>query len=179
MKDRSFCLQQFRSNGSEPKIRIIGNIARHSNILLLGYALIGPLADVIIPAPADVPMRKNALWEETCFEFFICADGSDNYWEFNLSPAGHWNIYRFTSYRAGMQQEQAFQSLPFSVRVLDGALRHSRDHAREKILPAGQALKVSVSAIINTVNDGLTYWALAHPGPQPDFHRKESFILEL
>ena len=49
----------------------------------------------------------------------------------------------------------------------------------EKIIPAGQALKVAVSAVVNTVNDGLIYWALVHPGLQPDFHRKESFIFEL
>jgi hypothetical protein len=26
---------------------------------------------------------------------------------------------------------------------------------------------------------GTTYWALTHRGPEPDFHRRNSFILEL
>lgn len=179
MKGRSYSLQQFPSDSLEPKIRITGDIVRHSHTLLISYALIGPLEDIIIPAPAHVPSRKNGLWEETCFEFFIGAEGSDNYWEFNLSPAGHWNVYRFTSYRLGMQEEPAFTSLPFSVRVHPGTLCLSLELVLERIFPVAQALKIAVSAVINTVNDGLTYWALAHPGLRPDFHRRESFIFEL
>ena len=65
--------------------------------------------------PADMPARRDRLWEETCFEFFLAVKNSPRYWEFNLSPAGHWNVYRFADYRQGMQEEPAFASLPFSV----------------------------------------------------------------
>ncbi len=179
MKGRSFSLKQFASEGPESKIRITGKIVRQSNTLSLSYALTGPLADIIISARADVPSRKYGLWEETCFEFFVCAEGSDNYREFNLSPAGHWNVYRFTSYRLGMQEEPAFLSLPFSVRAGAGSLCLSLELDLEKIFTAGQALKVAVSAVIDTMNDGLSYWALVHPGLRPDFHRRESFIIEV
>ena len=78
-----------------------------------------------------------------------------------------------------MQQETAFPSLPFNVWRNAGTLCLSIELDLEKIFPAGQALKVAVSAVVNTVNDGLTFWALVHPGLRPDFHRKESFIFEL
>lgn len=179
MKGRGYSLKQFPSGGLEPKIRITGKIVRHSNTLSLGYTLSGPLADIIIPPPADVPSRKYGLWEETCFELFVCAEGSDSYREFNLSPAGHWNVYRFTSYRLGMQEEPAFLSLPFSVQVNAGSLCLSLELDLEKIFPAGQALKVAVSAVIKSIDGKIIYWALAHPGPRPDFHRGESFLIEV
>ncbi len=179
MKSLSYSLKQFRPAGLEHKIKITGNIERRSGILSLKYALSGPLQNIVIPPQSDLPSRKYGLWEETCFEFFLCTETSDNYWEFNMSPAGHWNVYRFTSYRTGMREEPAFQSLPFSVMVRDGALCLSLEIDMNKILPAAHSLKAAVSAVINTLNDGLSYWALAHPGIRPDFHLRESFILEL
>ena len=179
MKGRSYSLKQFPSGGLEPKIRITGKIVRHANTLSLSYMLPGPLADIIIPTPADVPSRKYGLWEETCFEFFICAEGSDDYWEFNLSPAGHWNVYRFTSYRLGMREELAFLSLPFSVGVNTGSLHLSLELGLEKIFPAGHVLKIAIGAVIKSIYGKITYWALDHPGSQPDFHRGESFIIEV
>ncbi len=179
MKGLSFSLKQFPPACLERKIKITGSIARRSDILSLTYVLAGPLSDIIIPPKADLPSRKYGLWEETCFEFFLCPEGSDIYWEFNLSTAGHWNVYRFTSYRAGMQDEPAFRSLPFSVMVGDDTLCLSLELDLNGILPASQALKAAVSAVINTSDEGLSYWALAHAGLKPDFHLKEGFMLEL
>jgi hypothetical protein len=179
MNDRGFSLKPFPSAGLFPHLEITGNIGRRFNMLSLSYTLHGPLAELVIPAPADTRVRKNALWEETCFEFFLGMKNSDHYWEFNLSPAGHWNVYRFTSYRQGMQEEPAFTSLLFSVRVRPDALGLSLEIDLDKIIPAGQALEVAVSAVIKTADGKITYWALAHPGPQPDFHRRDGFILEL
>src|SRR4028119_1867556 len=98
-----------------PDLKVIGNIARSTNILTLGYELLAPPAEVVIPPLADKPLRKNELWQETCFEFFLGIKNFERYWEFNLSPAGHWNIYHFDGYRQGMQEEIAFTSLPFSI----------------------------------------------------------------
>jgi hypothetical protein len=133
----------------------------------------------VIPAPADTRVRKNALWEETCFEFFLGMKNADHYWEFNLSPAGHWNVYRFKTYRQRMQEEQAFTSLPFSVRIRPDALRLSLKLDLDKIVPADQALKIGISTVIKTINSEITYWALTDPGPRADFHRRDSFIIEL
>jgi hypothetical protein len=179
MNGEGFFLKPFPSAGLLPHITITGNIGRRSNILSLTCALLGPLAELVVPAPSDMRIRKNALWEETCFEFFLGERNSDHYWEFNLSPAGHWNVYRFTSYRQGMQEEPAFTSLLFSVRVRPDALGLSLELDLDKIIPAEQALEVAVSAVIKTVAGKITYWALAHPGPQPDFHRRDGFIVEL
>jgi hypothetical protein len=180
MNDQSFSLQPFPPASPLPDLKITGNIARCSNTLAIRYALLGPLAELVIPAPADMPAHKNTLWEETCFEFFLGIKNSDRYWEFNLSPAGHWNVYRFKAYRQEMQEEPAFTSLRFSVQNHSSdALRLALELNLDTIVPAEQPLEVGISAVIKPVNGKVTYWALTHPGPQADFHRRDSFIIEL
>ena len=179
MNGRRFSLKPFLTADLPPDVKITGNISRNSNTLTINYILIGPLANLVLPAPAENPLRRNGLWEETCFEFFIAAKNSDQYWEFNLSPSGHWNVYRFTSYRQGMQEEQSLASLPFSVQSQPDVLRLLAEIDLEKFIPADQVLNVAISAVIKSIDGRITYWALTHQGPQADFHRRDSFITEL
>ncbi|HSL92195.1 MAG TPA: hypothetical protein VK863_06065, partial [Candidatus Limnocylindrales bacterium] len=107
------------------------------------------------------------------------ASGSEGYWEFNLSPAGHWNVYRFTSYREGMRDEPAFVSLPFELRKGRESLTISLDLDIGKVLPADKGIEAGVSAVIKTIKGTKSHWALAHHGPRPDFHRRDGFRLSL
>ena len=179
MKSQSFFLKPFQSAGLLPHMAISGNIRRSSNKLSLSYTLSGPLAEIMVPEPADVHLRKKGLWEDTCFEFFLAPVTSECYWEFNLSPAGHWNVYHFTSCRQGMREEPAYEKLPFSVMLSSDFLQLSLMVELGRIVPADQALKVGISAVIKTINAGITFWALTHPGPQPDFHQREAFLIDL
>ena len=179
MKSRSFSLKPFQSAGLLPHLEITGYVGRSSNKLSISYALSGPLAELMIPALADIRLRKNRLWEETCFEFFLAPVNSDHYWEFNLSTSGHWNVYSFTSCRDGMHEETAFTALPFSVQLHRGSLLLSLEVELDKIVPPDQALKINISAVIKTIKGRVTFWALTHPGPQPDFHRRDGFIIDL
>ena len=36
-----------------------------------------------------------------------------------------------------------------------------------------------IAAVIKLAGGELTYWALTHPGPAADFHRRDSFVVEL
>jgi hypothetical protein len=179
MNLRSFSLTPFRGEGNAPDLKITGSIGRRADLLSLNCALLGNLSELALPAPEASPGRKDRLWEETCLEFFLAVKDSERYWEFNLSPAGHWNVYRFTSYREGMREEPAFASLPFGVRKGPESLALSLELAIGKILPAGHALEIAVGAVIKTVNGETSHWALAHPGPRPDFHRREGFRLDI
>ena len=49
----------------------------------------------------------------------------------------------------------------------------------DKLVPSDQDLKIGISAVIKTINNGVTFWALTHPGPQADFHLRDSFIVDL
>jgi hypothetical protein len=119
------------------------------------------------------------LWEATCFEFFLAVPGTAGYWEFNLSPAGDWNAFRLTGYRRGIAEEPAFTGLALDVRRRPRELTLDVELDLGNIVPADQALEVGLAAVIKLPNGTLTYWALAHPGREPDFHRRDSFLVRV
>ena len=179
MNGQDFSLQPFSPINPALNFKVTGHIARHAHQLAVRYDLQGPLTELVIPAPADLPSRRHGLWEETCFEFFLGVKDSPRYWEFNLSPAGPWNVYRFDGYRQGMVEETAFTSLPWRVRRRPDSLRLALELDVGRIVAADQPLSVGIAAVIKLAGGGLTYWALIHPGPQADFHRRDSFLVEL
>ena len=153
-------------------------IVRRSNVLALNYVLAGDLSGVAIPAPAAIPSRKDGLWEDTCFEFFVAPRDAASYWEFNLAPSGDWNAYHFDDYRQGQRPEPSFAKLPFRVRrrplfALDVEI------SLDRLLSAHQPIQLAASAVVKRDDGTLTYWALAHRGREADFHLRASFIVEL
>lgn len=174
-----FSLVSFTSSPAFPSARVEGIIARSGPSLQLTYRLFSNPQSLRIPAPAAIPERRPKLWEETCFELFLAAKGAPGYWEFNLSPAGHWNVYRFAGYRQAMAEEPAFAALPFTVTAETGGLSLGLEIDLNKILPAASMLEAGASAVLRSADGTASYWALAHPGPAPDFHRREGFLLSL
>jgi hypothetical protein len=179
MTDQPFTLWSFPSDRSLPDVSITGQIARSCQILRLSYELQGALAEVVIPVAAGPPSRKDELWTTTCFEFFLGLPESQRYWEFNLSPAGHWNVYRFDGYRQGMEAEPAFTALPFSVQAEPTRVHLDIEVNLDKIVPAAPPLKVAIAAVVQPTQGEVSYWALTHPGSQADFHKRRGFILRI
>ena len=102
-----------------------------------------------------------------------------SYWEVNLAPDGDWNCYHFAGYRREMQQEAA----------MDGVVSHAEYGLREFSLscsmPLGglvadcQPLALGISAVLVDTAGTVGYWALDHCRNVPDFHDKNSFLLQL
>lgn len=179
MTPQSFTLKPFPGEGPRFSLEIKGAIARRGATLDLRYELRGDVAAVRLPGPACRPGRRHGLWEETCFEFFLAPQNSPRYWEFNLSPAGHWNVYSFQEYRLGMQEEPAIASLPAAIRRKPDELVLALKVEVAGIIPLGQPLVATIAAVIQGQDFGITYWALTHTGSRPDFHRREAFIIRL
>ncbi|AFY41165.1 DOMON-like domain-containing protein [Nostoc sp. PCC 7107] len=179
MNEQKFSLQPFKSGNLLPNVQITGNIARNDHQLTITYNLRGDLTEIIIASPSDTPTRKDELWQDTCFEFFVGLKDSQRYWEFNLSPAGHWNLYRFAGYRQGMQVETAFTFLPFSVEHQAEILTLNLDVDLAKIVPSEQAIDVAITTVVKQKNHQVSYWALAHTGAEADFHLRDSFFIRL
>jgi hypothetical protein len=179
MNWQSFALEPFLPGNLRLPFQITGRLARRGQALNIRYALRGPRSQAALPAPAAAPARRHGLWQETCFEFFLGIKDAPGYWEFNLSPGGDWNVYRFRDYREGLAEEPALTSLPFSVTAEENGIRLDLAVDLAAILPAARTLEVGLAAVIKLRDGALTYWALTHPGPRPDFHRRESFIAVL
>ncbi|OCQ90115.1 hypothetical protein BCD64_19500 [Nostoc sp. MBR 210] len=179
MNAQKFSLQPFESDNLLPDVQIIGNIARNDYQLMISYNLIGHLTNIIIAPPSDTPTRKDGLWEDTCFEFFVGIKDSECYWEFNLSPAKHWNVYRFTGYRQGMEAETALTTLPFNIEHQADIFTLNLDLDLVKIVASNQDIDVAITTVVKQKNDQVSYWALAHKGAEPDFHLRDSFLIRL
>ena len=175
----NFSLKAFPRGDALPGLRITGTIVRRGDALTIGYDLEGDLRGLALPARAARPERKDRLWEETCLELFLADAGSPAYREFNLSPAGHWNAYRFATYREGMREEEAIASLPFLVRTEPGVLRLALELDLSAFGSTGKDVEVGICAVVRTTAGRKSHWALAHPGPVPDFHRRDGFTLTI
>ncbi|MBE9006143.1 DOMON-like domain-containing protein [Fortiea sp. LEGE XX443] len=179
MNEQKFSLQPFASDNLLPDVQITGNIARNAHQLAVTYNLLGDLTEIIIASPSDTPTRKHELWEDTCFEFFVGIVDSQRYWEFNLSPAGHWNVYRFDGYRQGMQEETAFTNLPFLVEHQANLLALNLSVDLTKIVSSEPAIDVAITTVVKQKSSQISYWALAHKGTEADFHLRDSVLILL
>jgi hypothetical protein len=172
-------------------LEITGTLAISDGTLQITYRLRGDLGALAIAPPASQPERRDQLWQTTCLEVFLARPGQDDYWEYNLSSAGHWNVYHLDGYRRGLAPEPAYTQLPFQVQydatqltlvlqcplppaVTEGALAEP-----ERQQGATRRLELGITAVVQACDGSLSYWALSHPGPEADFHRREGFSLQV
>ena len=120
--------------------------------------------------------RRDNLWLHTCFEAFLARPGEAEYWELNASPKGDWNLYRFNAYRTGGLAEP---------KALAPGVTFSRDRfgcrctIEIELHPWWRHAEIPEFGLTMVVEDGsnnLSYWALSHPGNQPDFHDRRGFL---
>jgi len=139
--------------------------------LHLAYHLVGDLARLAIPEPGP-STRTNELWQHTCFEAFLDAQGG--YYEFNVAPSSQWAAYRFDGYRTGMRDAV----LP------DPAVEWAMVEGRATLsvalpLPPDATGPLGLSSVIEGESGARSFWALAHPPGPPDFHNAACFTAEL
>lgn len=134
------------------------------------FELQGALSQVVWPTAA-FGGRADDLWRTTCFEAFL--KGDDAYWEFNFSPSQQWASYSFDAYRSGQRQAAEVAS-PVRPDLEDTYAEFEATFEQ----PPG-VTRLGLSAVIQTIDGAISYWALAHPSDKPDFHHPESFVLDL
>jgi len=159
-----------------PTVQLKGRVVRDSGSLLISYAVHGRLDELLLPERSVAPSRQQQLWQQTCFEFFAGPAGLCQYWEINLSPSGDWNVYAFNQYRTGMREETAVAALPFSIKQHAEAFQLELVFPLDALLPPTQPVELAASAVLQHRNGQLSYWAMTHCGPKPDFHHRENFI---
>ncbi len=174
----SFNLVPFSLN-TAPAVNISGVIERQNNQLKIEYKLTGNLSQLIIAEHTNTPTRQYNLWEHTCFEFFLGIKDLTKYWEFNLSPAGDWNIFYFANYRQNIAEEMAFDSLPFQIKQQSDILQLNLEFNLDRIISPQQNLEIGITTVVEDQEQTLSYWALSHPTKEADFHHRDTFIINL
>jgi hypothetical protein len=175
---QSFSLIPFSAQ-DVPTITINGQIARQSSTFYIRYVLAGDLGAISLPSLNANPARKDELWRRTCFELFLAIKNTSQYWEFNMSPSGNWNVYVMDAYRqVGMRQETRIQRIPFDVRKEADGLSLEMAINLGPIIASKKPIEVGIASVMQTKNGKETYWAMLHPRPEADFHARESFVLE-
>jgi hypothetical protein len=149
-------------------------------LFTLSYILMGDLTRIRLPIQA-MARRADRLWEHTCFEAFVKANGQAGYYEFNFSPSGEWAAYAFREYRDGgpIDDDQLNPRIVVQKEAetleLHSVIRLDR---LSKIQP-GSILRLGLAAVVEDINGRLSYWALKHPPAKPDFHHPDNFTLEI
>ena len=174
-----FSLYPLKIQSSPPEVEIQGTLSRHHNQIMIGYEIAGDIASLMIPPLSKLPTRQHDLWQTTCFEFFIAVKGQSQYWEFNLAPSTHWNVYHFDDYRQGMCPEITFTRLPFVVHQFANSFQLILSVDLSQIISGDQAIEMAIATVLKSKDGQLTYWALHHPGHTADFHHRDGFMIKL
>jgi hypothetical protein len=138
------------------------------------FGIGAPLSDFSIPDPSE-RQRADNLWQTTCFEIFLRASGEERYREWNFSPSGDWQAYDFNSYRE--DRNAAEVAAPPYIRLEDNLTWWAL--GATIAVPADQRWEFSLSAVLEEKGGAKSYWALAHPSNQPDFHHPDCFVERL
>jgi hypothetical protein len=173
--EQVFRLHPFEAGAPWHQLGLEARLVWEGQWLSIRYRLSGDLALVCFPGSDTRPERRDGLWQTTCLEFFVAVVGAEPYWEFNLSPAGHWNVYRLDGYRRGLRPEPAFPALPFTVAQSADALELQGTWDLSVLVESQRPLEMAITAVVELCSGAIGYWALAHPGPEPDFHRRDGF----
>ena len=175
-----FRLQPFPDDPVPAGLAITGQARRDADRLQLHYRLSGAPQALLIPPLCPSPLRLDELWQSTCLEAFLARPADPGYRELNVSPAGHWNLYRLEAYRLGLTADPGVATAPRLERhQRPGLLELSVTLDLPPDLAAAPRLELGITAVIETLQGELSYWALLHPGEQADFHRREGFALQL
>lgn len=134
-------------------------------------------ADLLELPVAAKPERRDGLWQATCFEIFLRAGDAPAYREFNFSPSSEWAAYGLADYRDGLED------LPLSSSPAIVTSEQERSFLLNAVLPPdalpGEGADVGLTAVIVEAGNVKSYWALAHPPGQPDFHHAACFAASL
>jgi hypothetical protein len=167
-----------------PAIRSIdANAAlRPDGTLALSFRLDGDAGRLTIP-PTLCGERADGLWRHTCFEAFVAFADQTNYLEFNFSPSGQWAAYAFSAYRQRDPQADPQGAPEIKVQRDENGLMLATQIPAGVLPPNIRASNLGLSAVVESMDGQLSYWALRHPTgqptPKPDFHRRDTFALAL
>lgn len=143
--------------------------------LNLWFGVSAPKGRFLVPEPAAEPARRDELWRSSCFECFLKEEAQVAYQEWNFSPSGDWQAYDFIEEREGMNRAEVAE--PPYIRTEDNLTWWGLGATIS--IPAEAQYRLALSAVLEEESGRRSFWALHHPGPEPDFHHPDCFVAKL
>ena len=138
------------------------------------FGIGAPAERFVIPKLSE-PWRADDLWRTTCFEAFLRQAGTEPYREWNFAPSGNWAAYDFARHRDGMTRAEV--GAPPYIRMEDNFTWWTV--GATIAAEAGRPWQLGLSAVLEEKDGTKSYWALAHPPGEPDFHDPVCFAAQL
>lgn len=152
--------------------------------LVAEYTLAVPAGRLALPPRSASPAARDFLWKRTCGELFVGVRGEPGYIEFNFSPSGDWASYQFDGYREN-SRDRPWRGPQPEVRIVpgEGATRlvatvpHEAFHCllRDEVMPP---LEAAFTLVLEDWLGALSFWSLAHPRAEPEFHDRAGFVAD-
>jgi hypothetical protein len=139
--------------------------------IMLRYRIDGGQG-LVIPKLAP-PLRTDQLWANTCCELFVSLGGG-RYREYNFSPSGQWAAYNFAGYRTRSGDHDPLTMPEIAVDRGAEVFTLTVFLAADELAGAQRA---NLTAVLKEERDRRSFWALRHPGLNPDFHDPTCFVL--
>ena len=163
----------------------VSGTLHHSGVLALEFRVTAELRELRFVPSACHARRSDELWRQTCFELFAARDDDPTYCEFNFTPSGEWAAYAFADYRQSRRDALQDRIDVATQAAGDGPLRlRARMNLATALGLNAAALaraswRLNCAAIMESNAGALSYWAVHHPGAQPDFHDRAGFGIAL
>ena len=152
------------------------SVSRAEGKLTVTYRLDGYMDRLRVPLERPA-CATDRLWEHTCFELFVARSGAPGYHELNFAPYGTSAVYAFEDYRQRLESDLTAKTP--RRQWGDASFELIAEIELSALDPAyvDAEIVLGVSAVIEDIDGQLSYWALAHPQPKPDFHHRDAFAL--
>ncbi|MFO0509478.1 MAG: DOMON-like domain-containing protein [Gammaproteobacteria bacterium] len=180
----SFALRPHPTSWTPPGWEV--NVATRwsAGALLVEYTLAVPAGRLMLPRRSAVPAARDFLWKRTCGELFVGVRGEPGYIEFNFSPSGDWASYAFDGYREN-SRPRPWQGPTPEVRVMPGegvtrlvALVPQQAFLCQQRDGRMPRLEAAFTLVLEADRGDLSFWSLAHPRAQPEFHDRAGFVAD-
>lgn len=144
----------------------------------LGYRLHADPTRLLLPEACQ-RRRIDGLWQHTCCEIFVARPDTPAYLEFNFSPSGEWAAYAFLDYREPDPRPVAGTPPRITMHRTTAEIRLDARIDADLLPPAWRSadLRLGLAAVVESAAGKLSYWALRHPAPRPDFHHRDGFAI--
>ena len=160
---------------------VMARAARQApDVLALEFAVECDVTRVRVPGPR-APQVVHGLWQHSCCEAFVRAEGAEAYHELNLAPSGEWAAYAFERYRDGFAFVDEALAPVIGVRRDPDRWELEAQVSLARMSPAyaQEHLQVALAVVVEEHDGRLSYWALYHPPGRADFHHAGAFVVRV